>query len=81
MEAYVGHFKGSTAPMVDLGTYIFKDLNLGKSNLKNHLRKLTLKKFMSQNMCVLPLNIYVYYQIPNTKRKIYIKLWKLNLNI
>ena len=25
-----GHFKRSTAPMVDLGTYIFKDLNIGK---------------------------------------------------
>ena len=25
-----GPFKGSTIPMVDLGTYIFKDLNIGK---------------------------------------------------
>ena len=25
-----GPFKGSTAPMVDLGKYIFKDLNIGK---------------------------------------------------
>ena len=25
-----GPFKGSTTPMVDLGKYIFKDLNIGK---------------------------------------------------
>ena len=25
-----GTLKGSTIPMVDLGTYIFKDLNIGK---------------------------------------------------
>ena len=25
-----GPFNGSTTPMVDLGTYIFKDLNIGK---------------------------------------------------
>ena len=25
-----GHVKGYTTPMVDLGTYIFKDLNKGK---------------------------------------------------
>ena len=30
IKAYDGPFKGSTTPMVDLGTYIFKYLNLGK---------------------------------------------------
>ena len=30
IKANDGHFKGSTEPIVDLGTYIFKDLNTGK---------------------------------------------------
>ena len=30
IEADDGNFKGSKAPMVDLGTYIFKYLNIGK---------------------------------------------------
>ena len=30
IEADDGPFNGSTMPMVDLGTYIFKDLNTGK---------------------------------------------------
>ena len=30
IEADYGTFNGSTKPMVDLGTYIFKDLNKGK---------------------------------------------------
>ena len=30
IEADDGPFKGSTAPMVDLGVYIFKYLNIGK---------------------------------------------------
>ena len=30
IEVYYGHFNESTTPMVDLGTYIFKDLNTGK---------------------------------------------------
>ena len=30
IEAYDGHFKVSTAPMVDLSKYEFKDLNTGK---------------------------------------------------
>ena len=30
IEAYYGPFNGSTTPMVDLGTYIFKYLNTGK---------------------------------------------------
>ena len=29
IEADDGNFKGSTTPMVDLGTYIFKYLNTG----------------------------------------------------
>ena len=32
-----GNLKGSTAPMVDLGTYEFKDLNTGKLHLSNCL--------------------------------------------
>ena len=35
IEADDGPFKESTAPMVDLDTYIFKYLNIGKLNLKN----------------------------------------------
>ena len=30
IETDDGPFKGSTTPMVDLGTYIFTDLNRGK---------------------------------------------------
>ena len=30
IEAYDGPFNGSTTPMVDLGEYIFKDLNTGE---------------------------------------------------
>ena len=30
IEAYYGPFNGFTAPMVDLGTYIFKGLNTNK---------------------------------------------------
>ena len=37
IEADVGSFKRSSTPIVDLGTYIFKDLNTGKLHLKNHL--------------------------------------------
>ena len=29
IEAGNGPFKGSTTPMVDLGTYVFADLNIG----------------------------------------------------
>ena len=48
-----GTFEGSTTPMVDLGTYIFKDLNTGKITLEEFLLMLTLKKYMGQNMHVL----------------------------
>ena len=34
IEAYYGPFKGSTASMVDFGTYTFKDLNTGEITLK-----------------------------------------------
>ena len=30
IEAYYGHFNRYTTPMVDLGTYILKDLNTAK---------------------------------------------------
>ena len=33
-----GPFKGSTAPMVDLGTYIFKYLNIGEIKPKYFFR-------------------------------------------
>ena len=35
IEGYYGYFKGSLAPMVDLGTYEFKYLETGKLHLKN----------------------------------------------
>ena len=31
IEAYDGPFNGSTTPMVDLGTYTFKESNKGKT--------------------------------------------------
>ena len=37
IEADDGPFKGSTTPMVDLGAYVFKDLNTGKLHPKNCL--------------------------------------------
>ena len=37
IEGYCGPFKGSTAPMVDLGTYEFTDYYTWKSNPKNSL--------------------------------------------
>ena len=36
--------------MVDVGVYLFKDLNTGKLNLKNCLLMFTSRKYMSQNM-------------------------------
>ena len=56
IEANDGPLIGSTAPMVDLGPYIFKYLNAGKLNTKNLLLTLTSKKYMSHNMYVLLLN-------------------------
>ena len=34
IEADDGTFKGSTSPMIDLGTYEFKDLNIGNITTK-----------------------------------------------
>ena len=59
IKATDGHLKGSKTPMVDLGTYEFKDLNTGKLHLKNHFIMLTSKNYISRNMYVLPLNDYV----------------------
>ena len=67
--------------MVYLGKYILKYLNAGKITPEEKLPMLTSKKYMSQNMYVLALNEYVKYLIPNTKKEIYIKLWKLSINI
>ena len=53
IKADDGPFKGSTAPMVDLGAYIFKILNIGKLNLNNSLQTLMSKNYMSQNMCLM----------------------------
>ena len=74
-------FIGATAPMVDLGTYLFKYLNTGKLNRKNCLLALTLKNYMNQNIYVLQLNDCLWFYMPNTKRHIYIRLSKLSVNI
>ena len=55
IEADNGPFNGTATPVVDLGTYIFKDLNTGKLHLNNCLRMITLNKYTSQNMYVLTL--------------------------
>ena len=34
IEVYFGPFIGAMAPMVDLGAYVFKDLNTGKIKLE-----------------------------------------------
>ena len=52
-------FKGSTASMVDLGTYIFQYLNTEKITSEYFLPMLTMKKYMSQNIYVLTQNNYV----------------------
>ena len=59
IEADYGNFKGSTTPMVDLGTYLFKYLNTGEITPEEVLQMLMLEKYMSQNIYVLPLNNYV----------------------
>ena len=59
MELYDGPFKGYTAPMVDLGMYEFKDLNIGRFHTNNRLQMLMLKKYMIWNMSVLLLYDYV----------------------
>ena len=59
IEADDGPFKGSITPMVDFGTYLFKDLNIGKFHLNNCLPMLMSQKYMSQNMYILLLNYYV----------------------
>ena len=59
IEAYDGPFNCSTTPMVDLVTYIFKDLNTGKLHLKNILPMITSKKYMNHSMYILLQNDYV----------------------
>ena len=59
IEADDGPINGFTTPMVDLGAYIFKDLNTGKLHLKNHLLKFMPNKHMSQSMYVLLQNYCV----------------------
>ena len=59
IEADDGPFKGSTTPMVDLGTYIFKYSNTGKLHLNNCLLMLPSKKYINQNMRVMLQNNYL----------------------
>ena len=59
IEADDGHFKGSTTPIIDLGTYIFKDLHRYKITPEFFKLMLTLKNYLSQNMYVLLRNEYV----------------------
>ena len=61
IEADYGIFKGSTTPVVNLGTYIFKYLNTEKLHPKNCLLISTPKKYMSQSIYVLLQNDYVQY--------------------
>ena len=56
IKADDGPLKGSTTPMVDLGTFVFIYLNTGKIHLNNCLPILTSKNYMSRNMYVLPIN-------------------------
>ena len=56
IKADDGPFKGSTAPIFDLGTYEFKYLNTGRFHLNNFLQIIMFKKYMSRNMPVPPLN-------------------------
>ena len=44
IEAYDGHFKGSTVPMVDFSTYIFKYLDTGKIKPEEYFRDAHVKK-------------------------------------
>ena len=53
IEANYGPFKGSTTPKVNLGMYIFKDLNTGKLYQRNFLLMLTPKKYIDQRMNIL----------------------------
>ena len=54
-----GPFKGYETPMVDFGMYIFKDLNTEKLHLKKRLLMITLKKYISHNMQLLPQEYYM----------------------
>ena len=54
-----GPFKGSTTPMVYLVTYVYKDLNTGRLHTDNILLMVILRKYMSQDISVIPLYNYV----------------------
>ena len=52
IKADDGPFKGSTTPMADLGTYVFKDLNTGKITPEKLFTDAYVKEVMSQNMYI-----------------------------
>ena len=74
IEADDEPFSESTALIVDLGTYILKDLNKGKLNLNNRLLIIMPKKYMSQSMYLLLQNDYIEYYMLNMKKQLYIRL-------
>ena len=53
-----GPLKGSTAPMVDMGTYESKKFNTGKLHLNNRLRMITQKKYTNWSNSIFLLNDY-----------------------
>ena len=56
IKADDGPLKVSSELMVDLGTYEFKYLNIGKINLKNWLWTLTQNNYINHNKYTLVLN-------------------------
>ena len=56
IQAYDWTFKGSTAPMVDMGTYEFKDLNTETITPEESFIMLTQKKYLNRNKNILILN-------------------------
>ena len=81
IEAYDRPFKWYTTPIVDLGTYEFKNLSKGKITPEEFLLTFMLKKYMSRDMSVPPIKYCVQYYMPNMKSRIYIRLRKINVNI
>ena len=65
--------KGSSSPMIDLGTYKFNDLNTGKIKLKSSIINTYVERYISQKLSVLILNDYVYSYMLKTKKQIEIK--------
>ena len=59
IEENDGPVKASNAPMVDMGTYEFKDLNTGKITTEEFLQMFMQNKYMNRNKDVLLINILV----------------------